>query len=189
MKRSKPIFYKFEESGNEVHITLQTNELIPNNIERILGVVDKKVFINGRRNNSVFEKVEIKSYYFPSENGIYLMKRKDLMQFNIMGSFVSSYWNGIRTEESHPYWEDLMDETIIKDMNCTVLTYKHWFSTSHPDHISTCFILVKNEDAENVATELLSRDKEVEKDFHRVTAWRKKERESKKVNWINAKGE
>lgn len=184
----KPTFYKFQESENEVHITHQTKELNPHAIERILGVVSKKVFVNGRKSRSVFEKIEIKNYYFPSENGIYLMKRKDLMQFNIMGSFVSSYWNGIRLEESHPYWKDLMDDTIIEDMDCKVLTYKHWFSTSYPDHISNCFMLVKNKDVKDKTNEIESRNKEVEEEFHRLTTARNQRRQ-KTVTWVGMKGE
>ena len=178
-----PIFYKFQEIQNEVCVIAQTNELNPYNIERILGVV-KNVRINNRKSKFDFEKVEIKSQYYPSDDGIYLIKRKDLISHNIMSKFIGSYWNGTRTEDSHPYWKDLLDESLIADMNCTVLTYKHWFSSSDPNRISKCFSLVKNEDVEEVAREFKLSDEKVEEDFKRIQTLRKNQQE-KKVNWFS----
>lgn len=89
------------------------------NINRIF----EKVRVKGRRVD--FELVELRGRdYGPIK---VLVKRSDI-NFEVMCHFVTSYYNGDRSVQRHPYTADLFDNDILEDLNMCVLTYKYYYS-------------------------------------------------------------
>ena len=120
MARRKPKYiYTFVAVQEKYQLTSKAEANLYH-IERILGAVK----VQGK--SELFEKVEIKDRYTGFE-GIFLTERKNL-NFDVVEDFVTGYYNGVRSVQSHPYTDDLLDDDLLDDLDMTVLTYKHFYS-------------------------------------------------------------
>lgn len=117
---AKTYAYKFVKNGDKYEIT-EKALFNPYHIERILGKVTIK--------NKVYELIEIKGRWASFE-GVYLTERKNIT-FKVLDSFVSMCSAGDRSEQWHPYTEDLLDPDLLDDIGAKVLTYKHFYSGSN----------------------------------------------------------
>ena len=112
--------YKFIEKDGVCIKTEKTNDISLYWIEQILG----KVKVKGSKKE--FEKIVIKNRFYGKDvDGIYIVERKYLTR-DVVCSFITSYYNGIRSIQNHPYTRDLFDDELLDDLDIIVLTSK-WF--------------------------------------------------------------
>ena len=115
----KVTVYKFIEKDGICIKTEKTTDISLYWIDRILG----KVTVKGSKKE--FEKIVIKNRHFDVD-GTYLVERKHLTR-DVVCHFITSYYNGERSVQNHPYTMDLFDDELLNDLDIVVLTTK-WFA-------------------------------------------------------------
>ena len=118
--KKKVTVYKFIEKDGVCIKTEKTTDISLYWIEQILG----KAVVKGSKKE--FEKIAIKNRHFDVD-GTYLVERKYLTR-DIVCSFITSYYNGTRSVQSHPYTRDLFDDELLDDLDIVVLTTKWFYS-------------------------------------------------------------
>lgn len=171
----KHYIYKFVNNGDEIELTAKAEGNLYG-IERILG----KVLVKGR--NELFEMIEIKNEFQPQLNGIYLTERKNF-NFDNIKSFILFHSNGDRSEQRHPYKQDLKDDTLLSDLGIEVLTYKHFYAAN--DTLADVYYVCRREEVnEMLKEELKERSIQAENEAKRLrTIWANREKCT--INWEN----
>ncbi|MBQ1517364.1 MAG: hypothetical protein IIZ46_04100 [Clostridia bacterium] len=174
-RKGKHYIYKFVSNGDEIELTAKAEGNLYT-VERILG----KVLVKGR--NELFEMIEIKNRVSPQLNGIFLTERKNF-NFDNIKSFILFHSNGDRSEQWHPYKQDLKDDTLLSDLGIAVLTYKYFYSGD--DKINDVYYVCKKEDVnEELKEELKERSIQAENEAKRLrTIWASREKCT--INWEN----
>ena len=169
-KKKSVCVYKFKiESGEYI---LTEKAVLPNlhRIERIIKQVKVK---NDLRS---FELIQLGKWDY---SFLCLVERKEL-DFDNVSSFINYYTGGERTEESHSYKKDLLDNELLDDLGIVVLTYKHFYSGTNS--ILTCYKPVyKTEVTDELKNELKKYSEEQIEEAARI---RKGWAEMKKPNVI-----
>lgn len=111
----------YEEKDGKCVLTAKA-EINPYHIEKILG----KASVKGSK--KIYEYIYIKAFNCDFE-GVLLTERKNL-NFDVVTSFIETYYNGDRSVENHPYYADLKDNELLDDLDIEVLTYKIFYSIS-----------------------------------------------------------
>ena len=99
--------YLFEKDGSGKYILTHQTIIYPCKLRRIIG----KRNVKGRKVD--FEEIEIQDQ--SSARYRCLIKRKDLTVSDVLGLIVC-YENGTRSIQSHPYTEDILDPSIIDEL-------------------------------------------------------------------------
>ena len=174
-RKQKHYIYKFVSNGDEIELTAKAEGDLYR-VERILG----KVLVKGQ--NELFEMIEIKSRLSPQLNGIFLTERKNF-NFDNIENFILFHSNGDRSEQWHPYKQDLKDDTLLSDLGIEVLTYKYFYSGD--DKIRDVYYVCKKEDVnEELKEELKKRTIRAEDEAKRLrTLWASYEKQT--TNWEN----
>ena len=81
-------------------------------------IIGKRTFKNKK---TVFEEIEL------FDGTRCLIKRKCLTE-HIVRSFITGNEHGIRSVQHYPYTDDLLDTSLLDELNIEVLTYKHYYS-------------------------------------------------------------
>lgn len=174
-RKRKHYIYKFVRNGDEIELTAKAEGNLYC-VERILG----KVMVKGQ--SELFEMIEIKNRLSPQLNGIFLTERKNF-NFDNIKSFILFHSNGDRSEQWHPYKQDLKDDTLLSDLGIAVLTYKHFYSGD--DKVNDVYYVCKKEDVnEELKEELKERSIQAENEAKRLrTIWASSEKCT--INWEN----
>lgn len=174
-RKQKHYIYKFVDHGDEIELTAKRVGNL-SGVERILG----KVLVKGQ--NELFEMIEIKNRLYPQLNGIFLTERKNF-NFDNIKSFILFHSNGDRSEQWHPYKQDLKDDTLLSDLGIEVLTYKHFYSAD--DKLHDVYYVCKKEDVnEELKEELKKRTIRAEDEAKGLrTLWASYEKQT--TNWEN----
>lgn len=135
--------YKAIEKNGKYEITAKA-ELNPYTIEKMLGTVVIK--------NKIYEKIAVKTRYMTEP--VYGLTERANLTFDVVASFVTSFSNGDRSVDSHPYTEDLLDDDLLDDVGMVVLTRKHFFSSSN--HLAEVYYPVKKEKVNDELIEYLN---------------------------------
>lgn len=133
MSKTMGYLYKLLPDG-KIELTHEA-EINIFNIDKIF----RKVKAKGRRVD--FELVALRSRDYGPVN--IAVKRSDIT-YDVMSHFITSYYNGDRSVQRHPYTDDLFDDDILDDLGMCVLTYKYYYAGSrfladmyYPCHIYT----------------------------------------------------
>ena len=174
-RKGKHYIYKFVNHGDEIELTAKRVGSLYG-VERILG----KVMVKGQ--NELFEMIEIKNRLYPELNGIFLTERKNL-NFDNIENFILFHSNGDRSEQWHPYKQDLKDDTLLSDLGIEVLTYKHFYSGN--DKLLDVYYVCKKEDVNEELKEKLKKwTIQAENEAKRLRTIRAS-REKCTINWEN----
>ena len=173
MGRKKHYIYKFVNNGDETELTAKTEGNLYC-VERILG----KVLVKGQ--NELFEMIEMRDRLSPQLNGIFLTERKNF-NFDNIKSFILFHSNGDRSEQWHPYKQDLKDDTLLSDLGIEVLTYKHFYSAV--DKLQDVYYVCKKEDVNEELKEKLKKwTIQAENEAKRLrTIWESSKKQT--INW------
>jgi hypothetical protein len=171
--KRKHYIYKFVNNGDEIELTAKAEGNLYC-VERILG----KVLVKGK--NGLFEMIEIRNRFYPQLNGIFLTERKNF-NFDNIKSFILFHSNGDRSEQWHPYKQDLKDDTLLSDLGVEVLTYKHFYAAN--DELADVYYVCKKEDVnEMLKEELKELSIQAENEAKRLrTEWAS--RKNKTIDW------
>lgn len=107
--------YKFKKEDGKLVITHETDDFNLFRIQRIHGTFRPK----GRRTD--FDAV------VDYDGNVVLVKRKDLLNYDVLHSFITMDKRRLRSKQHSPWYDDMFDTHLLEDAGIEVLTCKYFY--------------------------------------------------------------
>lgn len=176
----KPIIaylYEIDNKGNYI-LTHQTETNLAN-MARILG----KRTVKNRKTE--FEEIELIDGNYKRYRC--LVKRKVLTP-SIIKSFIMFTYHGERTVQRSPLGAELLDRTLLKDLNITVLQYKYYYSGN--DFLADKYFPIESDEVTSEVKERLQKwTEEAIESANSIRKLRMEQAARRAVKWTRIGGE